>query len=488
MLLHCTYLFKRLYTAFRRHRSMRLSGLFTCLFFLSFTVKAQDSTFSKHDSIQRPVAKMLIKNIHVTGNKRTKRFVILREMQLKERDSVTVDNLTVELEKAKIYIYNSTLFSEVDIYPLILNPEELDIIISVKEKWYFLPIPHLELADRSFNEWVKTHDADFKRLSYGIRFTQQNISGRRDELSVILINGFKRNISAEYSLPYFNSALTKGFKIGGGISQTREIPYTSGSDNKLRYFENGGYEKSERYVGTAITFRKGLKMKGTFSVDFRNVTVSDTIISTLNPGYFNSSSTTQNFIDFEYLFKYENVDNILYPLKGTNFSLLVRKRGLGWSGGINRFSVEPAFQTFFTHKNTWYTSIRLSADIKLPFDQPYFNLQALGYRQNYMRGYEYNVIDGVAFGLSKFDLKKKIASFGLPTVIHTRIIDQIPFTIYAKTFADLGYVYNKESSRLGNRFLYSGGIGIDILTLFDLKISFEYSLNQLGQKGLFLHN
>lgn len=466
---------------------MKLPGLITCFFFLSIVANAQDSLKTIH-SIDQPVAKMLVKNIHVTGNKRTKRFVILREMQLKEGDSVIVDNLTAEIDKAKVYIYNSTLFSEVNVYPLILNPDEVDIVISVKEKWYFLPIPHLELADRSFNEWVKTHNADFKRLSYGIRFTQQNFSGRRDELSVILINGFKRNVSAEYQLPYFNSALTKGFKIGGGISQTKEIPYASSRDNKLMYFENRGFEKSERYIGTAITFRKGLKMKGTFSVDFRNVTVSDTIISTLNPNYFNSSSPTQNFIDFEYSFKYDNVDNVLYPLKGNDFYLLVKKRGLGWSGGINRFSIEPGFKTFFTHKNGWYSSIRLSAEIKLPFDQPYYNLQALGYRQNYMRGYEYHVGDGVAFGLSKFDLKKRIASFSLPTVINTRIIDQIPFTLYAKTFADLGYVYNRESSLLGNRFLYSGGIGIDILTLFDLKISFEYSLNQLGQKGLFLHD
>ncbi len=424
----------------------------------------------------------------VTGNKKTKRFVILREMQIKEGDSVLVNNLTAELEKSKVFIYNTTLFSEVEIYPLILNPNEMDIVISVKEKWYFLPIPHLELADRSFNEWVKTHHADFDRISYGIRFTHQNFSGRRDELAVVLVNGFKRNISLDYSLPYLNSALTKGLKLGGGISQTKEIPYTSGTDNKLKYFENGGYEKSERNIAAAITFRKGLKIKGTFSLDVRHVDVTDTIISTLNPKYFNSTSKAQNFIDIEYALKYDNVDNVLYPLKGNNFSLSIKKRGLEWSGGINRFSIEPGFQTYFTHKNNWFSSIRLSAEIKLPFDQPYYNLQALGYRQNYMRGYEYYVIDGVAFGLAKFDLKKKISSFTFPSPILKRVSNQIPFTIYAKTFTDMGYVYNKESSLLGNRFLYSGGIGIDILTLFDLKISFEYSLNQLGQKGLFLHN
>ena len=462
-------------------------GLCLVLFFAT-SLQAQDSGDHRVDTAQNTAAKFVIKNIFITGNDKTKAFVVLREMQLKKGDSVLVDDLTDELEKARVNIYNSTLFSKVAIYPLILNPREVDIVITLKEKWYFLPIPHLELADRSFNEWVKTHNADFKRLSYGLRFVHQNFSGRRDELSVTVINGFKRNIALQYNAPYINNALTKGLKLGAGIAQTKEIPYATSPDNKLLYFENGGYEKNEFNGSAAYTFRKGIKSKGTFSIDFRHIKVSDTIISKLNPQYFNSPSGTHDFIDLEYQFKYENVDNVMYPLKGNIFSLSVKKRGLGWDKDINRFSIEPGYKFYFSHKHNWYTSIRLSAEIKLPFDQPYFNLQALGYKENYLRGYEYNVIDGVVFGLSKFDIKKKIASFGLPTLIHTKIIDKIPFTIYAKTFADLGYVYDKSSTLLGNRFLYSGGIGIDILTIFDLKVSFEYSLNQLGQKGIFLHN
>ena len=41
---------------------------------------------------------------------------------------------------------------------------------------------------------------------------------------------------------------------------------------------------------------------------------------------------------------------------------------------------------------------------------------------------------------------------------------------------------------LNNRLLYSGGFGIDILTLYDINLRIEYSFNQLGEKGLFLHN
>jgi hypothetical protein len=65
----------------------------------------------------------------------------------------------------------------------------------------------------------------------------------------------------------------------------------------------------------------------------------------------------------------------------------------------------------------------------------------------------------------------------------------IPFSFYAKTFANFGFAYNKKEfeTNLNNRFLYSGGFGIDIISLYDLKLSLEFSYNQLGEKGLFLH-
>jgi hypothetical protein len=69
-------------------------------------------------------------------------------------------------------------------------------------------------------------------------------------------------------------------------------------------------------------------------------------------------------------------------------------------------------------------------------------------------------------------------------------LNKLPFHIYAKTYADFGYCYAKDEniSILNNKFLYSGGFGIDILTLYDIQFKFEYSFNQLGQNGLFIHN
>jgi hypothetical protein len=53
----------------------------------------------------------------------------------------------------------------------------------------------------------------------------------------------------------------------------------------------------------------------------------------------------------------------------------------------------------------------------------------------------------------------------------------------------MGYAANKYpgNSFLNDRLLYSAGLGVDIVTAYDLKIRLEYAWNHLGQNGLFLH-
>jgi hypothetical protein len=73
--------------------------------------------------------------------------------------------------------------------------------------------------------------------------------------------------------------------------------------------------------------------------------------------------------------------------------------------------------------------------------------------------------------------------------MHISSFDRIPFRIYATAFSDGGYAYNENfyAHSLVNRLLYTAGFGIDIVTFYDLTFRFDYSFNQLGQNGLFLH-
>ncbi|MEO8766442.1 MAG: POTRA domain-containing protein [Ginsengibacter sp.] len=468
-----------------------------CISLIAFAASAQDkdstsiTTFFQHSHPADSISKFRIHNIIITGNKKTKAYIILRELHFKKGDSILSLNMDEQLQKARDRVYNTTLFIEVTVVPEIISLSDFDVKVTVKERWYVFPIPWFQLADRSFNEWLVKYNGSLKRVNYGVRFFQYNTSGRNDQLSLTLINGFTRNISFEYKAPYTNPALSDGVIFAAGYLQTREVPYQTDFHNNLIYFKNEEFVKKEWYVTGAYSSRKGIKKKETFSITFRHIKVDDSLISAhYNPGYFNSTSPTQNFIELGYRLQYIEVDNILYPLKGYAISLSLLKRGLQTDGGINRFTMRTTCNKYYAYPHNWYTSVRLTAQVELPFDQPYINQRAFGYQDDYLRGDEYFAIDGVAFGLARFDVKKKLLHFNLPTFLRSKTYRKFPFTIYGKTFFDAGYAYiqDKFRSNLNNRFLYSGGFGVDILTLYDFKLTIECSFNQLGQKGLFLHN
>ena len=162
---------------------------------------------------------------------------------------------------------------------------------------------------------------------------------------------------------------------------------------------------------------------------------------------------------------------------------------MGFTGGINSLTVEAGLNKYFDLGKKWYSSIQLNGKIRLPFYQAYINQKGLGYGDSYLRGQEYLVVDGVGTALIKSTLKKKVLDVKIRLPFKLKTLSYIPLTIFAKTYADLGYAYNKQQfvTNLNNKLLYTGGFGIDILTFYDVNLRFEYSFNQLNQKGLFLH-
>jgi hypothetical protein len=107
----------------------------------------------------------------------------------------------------------------------------------------------------------------------------------------------------------------------------------------------------------------------------------------------------------------------------------------------------------------------------------------------YLRGLENYVIDGSAGILTRQSYRHQLFKFNVPTYIKSKTHDHIPFRIYARLFGDLGYSYNKNftNNSLTNRTLYTYGAGFDLVSFYDFVLRLDYSFNQLGQKGLFLH-
>ena len=479
---------------------LRHKKIFYCaLLLVSFScAKAQynNSVFfsSTVNPLQDSSAKLHIKNIIVNGNRITKEYLILREIQFKKDDSIVIASLNKEMEQARQQVYNTTLFTEVKFEVTVLSAYDIIVIVTVRERWYIYPIPQFKPVDRNFNEWIKTYNASLKRVNYGLKFVDYNLSGRRDQLRIYLLTGFSRDFSFSYNAPYSNSKLTEGFVVSAGYSQKKEIAYkTTYTDSLLFYTSDSLKNKfvgSIFYITAGYAIRRGFFSKHTFNAGYYRLTVSDSIISPkYNPNYFNSAKAAAAVFDIMYTFQYANVNNVLYATKGKTAFAGVTKRGLGFTGGINALTLEAGLNKYFDLGKKWYSSIQLGSRIILPLRQAYINQKGLGYGDSYLRGLEYLVIDGTATAFIKSTLKKKIVAFKIPLPFKVKSLPYIPFTFFAKTYADLGYVYNKPefATNLNNRLLYTGGFGIDILTFYDVNLRFEYSFNQLNQKGLFLH-
>lgn len=443
------------------------------------------------------LTRLPIHSITIKGNRRTKMYIIQRELHFKTGDSLTAGTLEKELEQGRRQVYNTTLFDLVKIDAVVLDNNELDIAVQLREKWYLYPAPQIQMADRNFNEWWNTYKRSFDRINYGIKFTQYNLSGRRDVLRVVLINGYSRNVSVGYSNPYSNKKLTDGFAFSTGYTQNRETSYRVDSFNKLKFYptrpagqkwEPGAFVRNSWYVSGGYSIRRGLFRRHYLFASYSFIKVDDSVVIK-NPNYFNKSGNSAGFAELGYSYQYTDLDNVTNPLKGIAGFISIAKRGLEWKGGVNMLTMEGSISRFWDMGKGWYVNSQLWGRIRLPFEQPYINQRGLGYGENYLRGTEYYVIDGVATTMLKTTLRKKVLAFNIPFRYFPRLTNRIPFTIYAKTFYDMGYAYNKKQyySYLNNRFLYSGGFGIDIVTLYDFTLKLEYSFNQRSESGLFLH-
>lgn len=452
-----------------------------CFITCASQAKAQDTTVI---TAMRDTSAILISSVNITGNKRTKNFIIQREIQFKAGDTIRRDVLAKNLLQARTQVHNTNLFIEVKIDSTVLPDSSLQVNVTVKEKWYIYPTPQFQLADRSLNEWLKIHNGDLNRVIYGIKFAHYNFTGRRDQLKLYLLNGYARNFSMSYNNPSVNAALTKGISIATGFTQNREIAYKINYFNRILFFRKPGFVRNSFISSVGYSLRKGFFKSTGVGINLYSINVNDSVIdSKYNPYYFNSNKRSQFFPEITFGVGYRNTDNNNYPLKGISYGYGFSKRGTGFTGGINATTLSGSVSKFITHRKNWYSTVQASALIKVPFNQAFINLSGIG-----LRGLELYAVSGVANSTLKYTLSKQIAAFRIPIPFKIKSVPNIPFKIFAKTYTDAGYSYTPAqfTTQFNNRLLYTGGFGLDILTLYDIVLKVEYSFNQLGEKGLFL--
>jgi outer membrane protein assembly factor BamA len=442
----------------------------------------------KHYSQQPgPANSFTIREIAVSGNKKTKESVILRELPFQSGEIYNLSDLVKEFETARKQLLNTSLFHEVVVALKGFDGNNIDILVAVKERWYLFPVPYIKFVDRNINQWIVEQNAKLNRINYGLKILYNNVSGRNDKLNLYLINGYTKQISLSYDRPYIDKKMKWGINSGFAIGSNREVNYNTINDKQVFFKDTNNFVRTFFRAFGEATYRPAIKTRHRFGISYTIETITDTIVS-LNPKYFTDGRDKISFPEFYYLMNYTDVDYNPYPLKGYIVELYLAKRGLNKE--INMWLLSAKASGSWEIAKKTYFGAKLAGAVKVPFNQPYFNQRLLGYGDFFMQGYEYYVIDGVAGGYAKANLTREILNLGFRVKRKKDVIPyQIPFRAYAKTFVNAGYAYHPtpETNTLNNRMLYSWGVGIDIITHYDFTLKFEWSFNVLGENALYLH-
>ncbi len=431
---------------------------------------------------------VLINSIILKGNKITKDRIIFRELEFENGSKLTVHAIDSLIIKSQQNLLNRSLFNFVTITKNI-NNQKCIIEVSVIERWYIWPIPILQFADRNINSWLDKQD--LSRINYGIDLRVDNFRGLMENLNITLQGGYDILMAFKWSIPYLSKNQVFGMGFAGGIQLNHEVAYQTIDNKELFYKSANDFAQQLRYANADFTFRPEYNYLYGFSVGFNQYIFQDTILE-LNPD-FASDQTTYNFFTIGIGFKLDFRDYKPYPLEGYYFDISIHKKGFGiFNNDVNYFSIGSTFDQYLHIYNKWYFAYNFGAKFTNQNTQsPYFIHSGLGYHPTTIRGYELYVVNGQKIGLVKSNLKFELiprTTFNINWIKSIKF-SKVFFELYANLFFDAAYVddiYTSQLNPLSNQLLWSTGLGIDMITYYDMVLRLELSVNKQKETGLFI--
>ena len=434
------------------------------------------------------LGKKVITDILIEGNKLTKSRIILREITINVGDSLYWGNLKAGMEQSHNNVMNLGLFNFVEVEPIQTNNEHIILLISVTERWYIYPVPILEIAQTNFNTWWETKE--LRWLNYGIYVSHQNFRGRNEKLKFTARFGYTKKFSASYSIPNLNHNQTLSLYTSAGYFENNEITYNTFNNERLFY--NNSEDKARKYYEfkVGLGYRENIFVKHYAELSYFDALVRDSVLL-LQPDYFSGGMAQSQFLRATYVIDYDTRDYKRYPLNGVLIYGTFQQNGLGLVNreGLNLFTTQVGYNHHYKLSDKFYVGYSLAGKVNWS-TPPYYLTQGLGYGE-LVRGYEFYIIDGTRWGLIQTNLKYEILkpkSITLPLIKNEKF-NKTFIALYANAFFDSGYVYGKDfedNNSLVNQYIYSFGLGLDLVTYYDKVMRVEGSLNAEGEYGIYV--
>ncbi len=454
--------------------------------------RAYSQTSSEEGVVKAP-REVVINNIFIIGNQKTKKSIILREIDLQTGITYDWEDLLLTIQADQKKIYNLQLFNNVEITPLLTDEESIELLVSVTERWYIIPNIIFNLADRNLAEWWTNQNRDFSRVNYGARLMHNNVGGRNEKLRIGAQFGFTQAYDIQYSTPYIDRKQRHGLAsqltyftqktIPVRSSQNRQIFYTNEEENVLRRNISGLLRYT--YRGSYYNFHF-------VTVGINNTQIHPDVLLQ-NGNYFLHGTNNLRYTSLSYNFRHDRRDNIAYATQGQMLNVAITRYGILESDNFKDTEFTINANKYARLSDRVHVVSGISFNTFLNGRQPFTMVRGIGYSPYFIRGYELNVVEGQRTIVHKNSLRFNLINVGydIGQYVPLEEFAYFPLKLYLSGNFDHGYVNDlnnlPENTRLTNKYLFGYGLGLDLVTLYDMVFRFEYSRNNQNEGGFFIN-
>jgi outer membrane protein assembly factor BamA len=434
-----------------------------------------------------------VNQIFIVGNEKTQKNVILREMDIVAGGSYEWNEFTGLVNGDQIKIYNLQLFTIATITPLFTGTDQVELLVSVKERWYVIPSVIFSLADRNFSEWWINQGRDFSRVNYGLKLNHNNVGGRNEKLRVSGQLGFTQAFDLTYIKPYIDKEQLHGLSARFTYLSNKTIPIRS-VHNKQVFYTNPVENVLRKTLNSSLTYT----YRGSFYnfhyliFGFNKTSVHEDVLKQ-NPNYFLHGNSDQRYFYAAYNFKHDRRNSVAYATEGDLLAIGLNRYGLFTTDDVNETEITLLANKYFPVNNKIHFVTGISASSYLSPSQPYTMVRGIGYNPDFIRGFEVNVIEGQQIVVHKNSLRYELfnINYDISAFMPIEEFSHFPIRAYLSANFDHGHVNDRnrlpENSKLTNSYLYGYGLGLDLVTFYDQVFRFEYSINSQGTGNFFIN-
>ncbi|MCX6160522.1 MAG: hypothetical protein NTV87_04180 [Ignavibacteriae bacterium] len=431
--------------------------LFCCnLYGLDDSLKV-NNTINK-DSL---LSLFVINDILVIGNNITKEEVILRELKSKVNEHLNAKILEQDI----IRLYNLGLFTKVDVLPLPVSENRINLIFEVNESFYFIPIPRGGIKE-----------GDIRKIWGGLSLQWRNFRGRNETLNFSFGVGYEPFLALSYSNPWIfdkhHYFLETGLRYSSNYNRSTVAADTFGyyyRKNEIPTFSVNNFEANIR-VGKYLSEYVSLSA---------NFAYNSTSVSEYQPGRTISTDGNDKYPNLSAEFIYDTRDIRKFSMSGSLFNVSYTRIGL--------FSTVYDLNKFRLDMRKFYP-IGLSKDYSITLggrliygstfgggEIPSYYRETFGYG-DIIRGWDNYVFEGEnKLGYSvelRIPLVKPFYVKGIdhPLVSKIGLLKKFSYRygLYLTAFFDSGGVWGIAQNVFDTRFYNGFGLGLNFLLPFNV--------------------